>query len=956
MHLMKKTLFLAMIMAMVSCSQAKQTAEADPMTGTGFHGHTYPGATVPFGMVQLSPDTRTEGWDACSGYHYDDSTIIGFSHTHLSGTGCADLADILFHPSAAEPRKSENGRYVIEPYPFSHRSENVEPGYYSVLLPESGLAVELTATAHAGVHRYIYSDGGRFILIDLNHTVTDETIDMSSLEEVSDTEICGMRRTQGWVNDQAIYFYARFSSPVTHIGTAERQMLLEFSADTDTLTAAVGISAVSVENARMNLDAEVPELDFGHVRRQAAETWSSALSCIQVKGGTEKQRRIFATALYHTKLTPNVMSDVDGSFRRHDGSIAKVPEGRRYWSTFSLWDTFRAWHPLQTLLDTSFVSDMVRSMQEMYNASGELPVWPLWSGETGTMIGYHAVSVIADACLRGVRGFDAEAALKAMVRSSDINRKGSELYKEYGFVPADVKKESVSLTLEFAYDDWCIAMMAEALGHEDIAEEYRRRASSYANVFDGSTSFFRGRNRDGSRTTPFDIFSTGRDYTEATPWHYRFFVPHDVNGMIQLFGGRDLFIKALDDLFSVESDELTLDVSDVSGLKGQYAHGNEPSHNFAYLYTYAGQPWKTQKLTRELLDEMYDDTPDGIIGNEDCGQMSAWYVLTSLGLYPVCPGTGEFVLTTPLFEQAQMVLANGKTLTIKANNPQRNRYIRSVSLNGQPLTSTVVTYEQLMAGGVLEFTLCRRPVMDIDLELPYSMTSGDEASVPYSTSAFSLFADSLEFTLGTATPGAEIRYTVDGSEPDSASALYDGPIKLHDSAVISARAFGDGFRPSRTVRFNAEKAEFIPGQQNTGLRNGVSYKFHDGRFASVDAMRASEVTRTGTMPEPSIAGAGVEDYFGYEFEGSIDVPEKAVWEFMTKSDDGSVLYIDGRKVVDNDGSHAAVAATGRIALDKGLHRFTLLYFEDYEGEELSWGWRCSGDTEFRPVPADRLYH
>ena len=460
---MKRIIPLAIIMALVSCGRAQQTIEADPMIGTGFHGHTYPGAAAPYGMVQLSPDTRTEGWDACSGYHYDDNTIIGFSHTHLSGTGCADLADILFHPSAESPEKSGT-RYGIDPYTFNHKDETAKPGYWAVKLPKAGLVAELTATQHVGIHRYIYSGSGRYILIDLNHALSDDKVDQCSLRQISDTEICGMRRTQGWVENQAIHFYARFSRPIISFNDAERQALLEFAPDADTLTAAVGISAVSIENAKLNLDTEVPELDFDQVREQTEETWRTALSGIRVKGGTEKQRRIFATALYHTKVTPNVMSDVNGQYIRHDGSIGTMPEGRKYWSTFSIWDTFRAWHPLQTLTDTAFVNDMVLSFMEMYDASGELPIWPLWSGETGTMIGYHSVSVIADAYLRGVRGFDAEAALKAMVRSSNINKKGSVLYNEFGFVPSDVKKEAVSLTLEYAYDDWCIARMAEELG------------------------------------------------------------------------------------------------------------------------------------------------------------------------------------------------------------------------------------------------------------------------------------------------------------------------------------------------------------------------------------------------------------------------------------------------------------------------------------------------------------
>lgn len=936
------------------------TGYVDPFAGTGLHGHTYPGASVPFGMVQLSPDTRTAGWDACSGYHYDDTSIIGFSHTHLSGTGCADLLDVLFSPYSSRPEKSDS-LYVLAPHRFSHKDERAGCGYYSVEFPDEGISAEMTAAARTGVHRYTFRNPGqRYIIIDLCHAPEGEKVDMSSLEIVSDSRVSGMRRTQGWVADQYVYFDAGFSVPFEDAEViGGRQALLRFSPDVDTVTVAVGISAVSGENACGNRMAEVPGTDFSKTRSEALSLWKDVLGRIKVSGGARRDRENFYTAFYHAMLVPNVMNDVNGQYRRNDNTVAEVPEGRTYYSTFSLWDTFRAWNPLQTLLDTAFVNDMIWSMLDMYDCTGELPIWPLASGETGTMIGYHSVSVISDAYCKGIRGYDAAHALDAMVRSSDINGKGSDRYLEYGYVPSDLKRESVSLTLEFAYDDWAIAVMADSMGRKDLADRYYARAASYMNVFDGSTCFFRGRNSDGSWAVPFEEFSTGRDYTEATPWHYRFFVPHDVNGMMQLFGGREEFLKALDDLFTLESADMDLGVDDVAGFMGQYAHGNEPSHHMAWLYNYAGEPWKAQDIVRKLQKTMYSPEPDGIIGNEDCGQMSAWYILSSAGLYQVCPGTDEFLLSAPLFDEISVSLPGGRTLHITADNPERNRYISEVTFDGEPVDAPYIEYGRLMQGGELHFTLSDRPDKDWGCATePYSMTRGEMVSMPYTVSQVNLFEDVLDLDLGTATSGAEIRYTTDGSEPGLSSALYNAPFRITGDAVIKARAFKEGLEPSPVLVLKAVKADYLPGKSAAGLElvEGVDYRFYEGEFSSVAQMLESSPVSSGSMSVPSITDAPYEDHYGYEFSGYVDIPEKGVWEFMTKSDDGSVLYIDGRKTVDNDGSHAAVSATGRIALDKGLHSFRLLYFEDYEGQELSWGWKAPGDAGFTDIPAQKLFH
>ena len=958
----KKLTLLLLALAALGCSprSADPVDYVNPFIGTGFHGHTYPGATTPFGMVQLSPDTRAGNWDACAGYHYSDTTIDGFSHTHLSGTGCADLADILFHPTTREI-VIHDGECVLQPYFFSHDDERASCGYYAVTLPDVNIGVELTAAPRTGVHRYTFTGKGpRQVIVDLLHTVTEEKIDLCELRRTAPGELAGMRRTQGWVPNQYVFFAARFSEPFADVQLlGDKQAVLTFAPDVRTLTIAVGLSSVSVENARMNSLAEVPELDFDAVHARAVGQWRKALGDIVVEGGSRDEMTNFYTAQYHTKLTPNLMSDVNGEYRRHDQTVARMPEGESYYSTFSLWDTFRAWNPLQTLVDTALVNDMIRSMLDMYDSTGELPIWPLASGETGTMIGYHAVSVIADAYLKGIRGYDADKALEAMIRSSNINKKGSDYYTAQGYIPSNIKRESVSCTLEYAYDDWAIARMAQAMGRDDVFGEYARRALNYVNVFDGSTCFFRGRQSDGNWSAPFEEFATGRDYTEATPWHYRFFVPHDVNGLIQLFGSREAFIREMDRLFTLESDEMQLDVSDVTGLMGQYAHGNEPSHHMAYLYNYVGQPWKTQELTRRLLHEMYAPTPEGIIGNEDCGQMSAWYVFSSLGFYPVCPGSNEFALTAPQFPKAVVRLANGRTLTVTADNPRRSVYIASVTLDGKPIDRNYITYDELMQGGELHFALRPRPDYERgtdDAAAPHSLTRGEAVSIPYTTQNVSLFAEPLAVALATTTAGAEIRYTLDGSEPTEASALYAAPVPVDRSLTLKAKGFKPGAAPSRTLTLEAEKAVFRKGAPagETAMRPGVAYSYYEGVFSCVDDIRKGKYVSSGTMPAPSIAQAPQEDHFGYIFTGLILIPERGVWEFMTKSDDGSVLTIGDRKVVDNDGSHASVMATGRVALEAGLHPYTLLYFEDYEGQDLSWGWKAPGAEGFEAIPEANL--
>ena len=592
---MKQNTFIYAAIAFFVCSSCTSGKYSpvdyvDPFIGTGFHGHTYPGATVPFGAVQLSPDTRAGNWDACAGYHYDDTTLKGFSHTHLSGTGCIDLGDILFRPTTLKPDLTAES--ICRPANFSHKDERASAGYYSVILKDEGIKAELTATTYTGMHRYTFPSGKPVtIIVDLAHLLDNEYIYEAELERTTSNEIVGMRRTRGWTDNQYVYFAAQFSEPfqtvefvqdkkivsaeTKQVGTDLQAILTFADKDGEPIIAKVGLSLVSVDNARKNLAEEVKDFNFDAVCAAARNDWEQALSSITVEGGGTDDLKNFYTAIYHAMVVPNVVSDVNGEYRRHNMQIGQLPKGKMQYSTFSLWDTFRAWNPLMTLIDTALVNNMVNSYLDIYDASGELPIWPLSAAETGTMIGYHSVSVIADAYLKGIRGFDAEKALDAMKVSSEKNKKGADYYIKYGFIPSNIKKESISCLLEFAYDDWCIARMAQEMGKEDVYRKYIERSQNYINVFDGSTKFFRGKRMDGNWETSFNPFEVGRSYTEATAWQYRFSVPYDVNGMVQLFGGKEKFITALDSIFIADPNGHG-DLADITGLIGQYAHGNDP--------------------------------------------------------------------------------------------------------------------------------------------------------------------------------------------------------------------------------------------------------------------------------------------------------------------------------------------------------------------------------------------
>lgn len=725
-------ILLASFLAFSACNQETTTSSAstdytsfvDPMIGSDYHGHVFVGASTPFGAVQLGPNNPTQGWDWCSGYHYSDSLLIGFAHTHLSGTGIGDLGDILFMPVSGDytPNITEENPYDWQAK-YTHDDEEVEPGFYSINIKRYNVKAELTASDRVGFHKYDYKGNGNSkVLVDLKYGTGWDRITKGQLKQVNNNSIEGFRFSKGWAADQRVFFYTEFSKDIisfeiirSNDEIGEVTALIEFEGNGQ-LMVKTAISPVSTEGAHNNMLAEIDEelglWNFDGVWEIAKTKWNTELGKIRIETTNAADKTTFYTSLYHTMIAPNLFNDVNGDYRGTDKEIYADPGFDNY-TVFSLWDTYRAAHPLFTLVQPNRVNDFVNSLLAAYDQQGKLPVWHLQGNETNTMVGYHSVPVIADAWLKGFRGFNAERAFEAMKTSALLDERGLDYVKELGYIPADKTVESVAMGLEYAIDDWCIAAMAKDLGKTEDYELFSKRAGYYKQYFDTNIKFMRGKLSDGSWRTPFSpIHSAHRedDFCEGNSWQYTWLAPQDPEGLIELHGGDEAFNTKLDSLFSISSEQVETASSDISGLIGQYAHGNEPSHHTTYMYAYAGTQWKTAEKVREICTTMYTDQPDGLCGNEDCGQMSAWYVLSSMGIYPVNPANGAYVFGSPLFDVAEIGLPQGKVFTIVAEeNSDENLYIQSVTLNGEPYTKSFITHKQIMAGGKLVFKMGNTP-------------------------------------------------------------------------------------------------------------------------------------------------------------------------------------------------------------------------------------------------------
>jgi len=839
--------------------------KVDPFIGTGGHGHTYPGATTPFGLVQLSPDTRIDDWDGCSGYHYSDSTILGFSHMHLSGTGVGDYGDIRIMPTVGDlklrPGTKENPEEGYQSR-FSHEQETASPGYYAVHLDDYNVDVELTASKRVGFHKYHFPENvNAHVILDLKEAVRTENIHELTINIENNHTVSGLRRSDSWANDQYCYYVIEFNRDFKNAGiqidgvkkkslkNAEgKDIQAWFDFDTQNeqqLLIKVGISAVSVEGAKKNLQAEIPHWDFQKTLAETEANWEKELSKIEVKG-KDKDETIFYTALYHAMLAPNTWSDTDGKYRGHDLKVHQ--SDHTVYTVFSLWDTFRAEHPLLTFTNPNRVNDMIKSMMLMYEIDDLLPVWELAACETNCMIGYHSIPVIYDAFAKDIGDFDPDLALDAMVATARTDIFGIDLYKKYGYVKADMEGESVSKTLEYAYDDWCIAMMAKDIGRMDIYKEFIKRAQNYKNLFDASTGFMRAK-INGEWQKPFDPTEVNFHFTEANSWQYSMFVPQDVNGLIELHGGDKTFENKLDELFETNMKLSGRHQSDITGLIGQYAHGNEPSHHMAYLFNYVGKPWKAQKFLAQIMNDLYHDEPDGLSGNEDCGQMSAWYVLSSMGLYPVTPGSNNFIIGTPIFKEVKMELSNGQILKIKAENySKHNIYIQAIKRNGSNYSKSYFTYKDLMDGGEITFVMAAEPNKKFGFERkdrPKSAITDFPICPPPTIAAKTqTFKESLAIEMQNHCPGADIYYTTNGIDPDENANKYLKPLIIKNTTKFKVIAIHPQKGSSAVIESNFYKID-----DNVSIELASSYSplySAGGDWALIDQIRGNNNFKTGT--------------------------------------------------------------------------------------------------------------
>ena len=817
----------------------------DPFIGTGGHGHTYPGASMPFGMMQLSPDTRLDGWDGCSGYHYSDDEIYGFSHTHLSGTGVSDYGDILLMPTnLAILNNGANGEKGYKSK-FSHKNEVAQPGYYKVHLEDTNIDVELTVSKRSGIHKYEYpSSKNQILILDLEHR---DQLNGFNISIVNDREVKGFRHSKAWATNQFLFYHIKFSHPIKDserfYEVSPTKESFEFiNPNNEPVYVKIGISAVDEKGAKQNLEQEIGNKSFEEVKKEAQQTWESQLHKIVVEDNDQTNKVNFYTAMYHSMLAPNLYQDVDGRYRGMDLKIHETNDFK-YYTVFSLWDTYRAAHPLYTLIEQSRTNDFINTFLAKFDEGGIMPIWDLAANYTGCMIGYHAVPVIADAYLKGIRNYDAVKALKAMKHSATRDKLGLDSYKNIGFIPVEKESESVSKTLEYAYDDWTIAQMAKAMGEQEDYKTFMERSQNYINVFDPTTKFMRGRFRN-TWFSPFDPYEVNFNYTEANSWQYSFYVPHDITGFMNLLGGKDELEKQLDNLFNANDITSGREQADITGLIGQYAHGNEPSHHMAYLYNFVNKPYKTQEKTRQILTELYTNSPDGISGNEDCGQMSAWYIFSSLGFYPVTPGSNQYIIGSPLFDKATIHLEDGKSFTVEAkNNSFENKYIKNVQLNNKAYLYSYLNHSDIVKGGNLVFEMTDRPTNwgSAEAFIPSSeITDHKIIPSPFIKKGAIVFKGSTKVELACADKTADIFFKLghkEGYKKYTEPFIIDKFIKL---SVYAQK--GD-------IRSTTMLTDFHKRDPNLKIKLYTDYENQynaGGNDALIDGILGTEDFRTGT--------------------------------------------------------------------------------------------------------------
>lgn len=862
-------LFLLSFFASTLFAQATNYAtRVNPFIGTGGHGHTYPGVTTPFGMMQLSPDTRLDGWDGCGGYHYSDSIIYGFSHTHLSGTGVSDYGDLLIMPFTGKTAW-ESGYYSQNTNGygsyFSHKTEKAQAGYYAVFLADDNIEVELTSSPRCGYHHYTYPKWDtKKIIIDLTHR--DQLL-ATELILINDSTLLGKRISKAWAKEQHFYFFIQFSEAATKRQLKKdkngnpTKLVLEFGHVNPVLKLKVGMSAVDIDGAKRNLKKEMPHWEFNKYRQENQTLWNNELSKVKIQTQNKEKEVIFYTALYHSFLNPNLFSDADGRYRGLDGNIHADQKSNQY-TVFSLWDTFRATHPLFTLIQKEKTIDFITTLLRHYEQGGILPMWELAANYTGCMIGYHSIPVIVDALMKGIDDFDKELILKAMLNSAEQDHLGLKAFKNKGYISSEDESESVSKTLEYAYDDWCIAIFADSLGYDSIASVYYQRAQAYKNVFNATTKFMAPRYNGGWKNN-FAPNKVTFDYTEANAWQYSLFVPQDINGLVDLLGGKDSLAHWLDQLFLASTETTGRKQVDITGLIGQYAHGNEPSHHLAYLYNFTNASWKTQKYIHQIGTTLYSNAPDGLSGNEDCGQLSSWYVLSSLGLYPCTPGLPLYLTGTPFFEAATLHLENGNTFTIKATNlSDTTIYVQSITLNNEKLNRNYITHSEIMSGGELIFKMGEKPSQHNWKSPSISIEKSEILPSPCFVNSSKTFAKKKYVEIDPNTnQNVKLHYTKNGKWPTAKSKIYKKPIKLKKSTTLKVISIGD------TLKSLPVESSYDLTTKNWVIKLNTPYSAQyaaGGDRALIDHVNGGMDFRTG----------GWQGYLGADVDIELDFKKK----------------------------------------------------------------------------------
>ena len=945
-------LFLTLI-AFTSLAQNKTqshdfTKLVNPFVGTIGSGNTFTGPVLPYGMVQLGPHLNYNA-DQQSG------TIYGFSHTHLSGMaggGNATPGDITFMPVLEDNHLTSK---------FLHSNETASPGYYKVKLEDSKILVELTATTRVGFHKYTFPESGSGTVV--------LKLENGSLS-VNGDEISGC-------NNNRVYFVARFSKPLMNFDcTQDGKPVKEINAlkgahlngyfrfntkAGEQILLKVGISMVSVEGARNNLETEIQGWDFNRVKEDAQKAWNKELGKIEVEGGTPTEQILFYTSFYHAMIHPNIYMDCDRKFRSTNGKVYTATDFDNY-TNFSLWDTFRALHPLYTIINREKTSQFIRTFLERYDHNGRMLIMEFdgVEGSEPPMIAYHSLAVLADAYVKGIRNYDVPKAYEAMKKvTNDSIRPEKDLYLQYGFIPADLKGQSVSRTLECSYDDWCVTRLAQDLNQKDFLY-YSQRGNFYKNVFSKEVNFMRGRKSNFEFVSGFDPMETINHYTEANAYQYSTFVPQDVEGLIKLMGGDKVFESWLDSCFSVKTDYSKINLKDVTGLIGQYAHGNEPSHHIAYLYNYVGTPWKTQKMVRQILSTLYFNKPEGIDGNEDCGQMSAWYVMSAMGLYSVTPGMDYYVIGSPLFDKVRINLENGKTFEITAKkNSENNKYIQSATLNGHLYSKTFLKDFEIQNGGKVVFEMGDVPNKSWGTrneDRPHSPVKiFNYAKSPKVDFSDILFLENRTITLSSTEPGATIFYTLDGSEPTENSTPFKSPIVVTKTSVLKTKSFVKGIAPSypETVRFR--KIDMLEPVDVSDLKPGVNYLYKEGDMMNTGYMKNLPVLESGVLETFNVNSIKDERQFGYNFSGYLEVPETGVYTFALEANDGAVLWINDKLIIDNDCGHRTQKLDTKIGLKKGWHPIKVDYFQQGGAKSLNLSWEGPG-VKNQEVPAAVLFH